>query len=261
MDGQATHAEIFRTRAYAKVNLALGVGRGEGSDGLHRICSWMHSIELCDEIEISVLAPGQESEYSIGWAQSIGADQPVEWTIEQDLGVRAHKVVEEHMGKQLPVRIRISKSIPAGGGLGGGSADASGVLRGLNELFGLGLEQHTLVELAMKLGSDIPFFLDGDRAMPRPAIVEGFGDQITRNASDHTGVALTLIVPKFGCHTGKVYGVFDELVEGTHELGSDRIRSLTTLDSIDASMLFNDLTSAAYSVAPELGVQYPPAPR
>ncbi len=256
MDVQNAYGDVFRTRVHAKVNLVLGVGREDEANGLHPICSWMHAIDLCDEIEIRQVPEQQDTEYIVRWARGDGKDVPVEWAIEDDLGVRAHKVVEEHVGRRLPVRLRLIKSIPAGGGLGGGSADAGGVLMGLNVLFDLQLDHQTLVKLAMKLGSDIPFFLDPghlDHPAPRPAIVQGFGDQITRLSSDHVGTPITLIVPSFGCHTGKVYQAFDAMVDAGHTLDAHRVQGIASQGLIDDSDWFNDLAVPAAMVATELG--------
>ncbi|PCI09103.1 hypothetical protein COB72_07115 [bacterium] len=252
MNAQNAHADVFRTRVYAKVNLVLGVGPRDDLNGLHPICSWMHAIDVCDKIEIRKVPEQQESEYVVVWAQGDGSVVPVEWAIADDLGVRAHKVVEEYVGRQLAISLRVLKSIPAGGGLGGGSADAAGVLMGINELFSLKLGHQTLVKLAMKLGSDIPFFLDPGRSVPRPAIVEGFGDQITRLDSGHAGTLITLIMPAFGCHTGKVYRVFDAMVGSEHTLDKDRVVQLASQRLRDESALFNDLAKPACTVVPEL---------
>lgn len=254
MDAQNAHGDVFRTRVHAKVNLVLGVGRVDEATGLHPICSWMHAIDLCDEIEICKLDGEQESNYTVGWAHNDSVDTPVEWAIGNDLGVRVHEVVEEHVGRRLPINLRVSKSIPAGGGLGGGSADGAGVLMGLNELFDLQFDYPTLVKLAMKLGSDIPYFLDPGYLVPRPAIVQGFGNQISRVSTDHVGTPITLIMPGFGCHTGKVYQAFDAMVDVGHTLDTDRVRNIASQGSIDDSSWFNDLAEPAAKVAPELGI-------
>lgn len=245
--------DIFRIRMHAKINLALAVGQAEPSSGLHPICSWMHAIELADQIKIHRLPEGQESSYAIGWAQRTGNDKPVEWSIQDDLAACAHKAIQSHLGRILPVEVQVSKSIPAGGGLGGGSANAAGVLMGMNELFDLELGHRELVEVAMTLGSDIPFFLNAQNQQPQPAIVEGFGDLITRLSPRRAGTELTLILPSFGCHTGKVYRAFDEIVEPAHGLQSELVYDLAMADSIDSDGLFNDLTAGACAVALELG--------
>jgi 4-diphosphocytidyl-2-C-methyl-D-erythritol kinase len=252
--------DSIRTRVYAKVNLALSVGgviraSGENNDGLHPICSWMHAINLCDEIEIHRLRSDEDSNYAVGWAICGSPDLPADWDLDRDLAARMHRVVEDHIGEKLPVSMRVSKSIPAGGGLGGGSADAAGVLLGLNELFGLDLDYTELVQIAIKLGSDIPFFIDPEHTIPRPAVVEGIGDQITRLGRVHEGTPITLFFPQFGCHTGEVYQAFDVLIDNDpkHTLQTDRIKEISSRSLITSHDLFNDLATPAAKVAPALG--------
>jgi len=185
--------DILLIRAHAKVNLALAVDRVNES-GLHPICSWMHGVELHDEIEIRRVPDGRESKYAIGWKQANSDDLPVAWDQSTDLSVRAHILVETYVGRSLGVQLRVSKAIPAGGGLGGGSSDAAGVLMGLNTLFALGLDQQTLAGLAMSLGSDVPFFIDGGidsvYPSPRPALVRGVGGSVERVECRHAGTAI-----------------------------------------------------------------------
>ncbi len=240
-------------RAHAKVNLALAIGKASTPGGLHRICSWMHAIELSDRIEIRPLSKGQESVYAIGWAQPNKPDEPVDWDVEQDLAAGAHKLLEAHVGHQLGAAIRVSKSIPAGGGLGGGSSDAASVLMGINTLFDLQLDQTTLIGLAMELGSDIPFFLDPGKQIPRAAIVEGFGDTITRVETNCSGEPITLIFPGFGCHTGRVYQAFDAQANADHAMDAAKVKMLASERRVNPHGLLNDLASAAMKVAPELG--------
>jgi len=247
----------FRGCAYAKVNLALTVARPAEPGGLHPVCSWMHAINLFDEIEIDRLGDGAEPVYELGWKSGDEPDSAlseVEWTIEDDLAVRAHRALEASIGRSLPVRLRVSKRIPAGGGLGGGSSDAASVLVGLNQVFDLGLSRVQLVALGLGLGSDVPFFIDPDRAIPRPAIVEGIGGAITRLDQHHDGLEITLFIPRFGCETGQVYQTFDELVGAMHRLDEGRVRRCGDLKVLDNDALFNDLASPAEVVEPRLGV-------
>lgn len=216
---------------------------------MHPICSWMHAIDLHDEIEIQALDVGDESSYKIFWDQD-GKRIPVEWSVEQDLAVCAHKAIESEIGRALPIRLRVAKRIPAGGGLGGGSADAATVLRGLNQLFDLKLDQKQVCEIASSLGSDIPFFVESDHEIVRPAIVEGFGEQITRFDTNHSGTPITLFFPNFGCPTSQVYRAFD--LRADHDLDSDRVRSLVGSSQLDTQGLFNDLSQAAIEVVPVL---------
>jgi len=242
----------FQTRAYAKLNLALSVGApidapGTSHHGYHPICSFMHAIDLFDEIEIERLGDAEPSRFDIKWIGEDGSVSPVKWEVEKDLVFRAHAALEEHVGVALPCVIRVLKSIPAGGGLGGGSSDAASVLVGLDQVFGLGVSE--LLMLAIKLGSDIGYFIDGSPP-PRAAIVSGFGEHIERVDANHSGNEITLIIPPFGCSTGLVYGAFNK--ESPSAIDESRVRQLIPADTLDDSTLFNDLASSACAIAPEL---------
>jgi 4-diphosphocytidyl-2-C-methyl-D-erythritol kinase len=240
--------DAIHARAHAKINLALAVGpplpAGGAHAGYHPIASWMHAIDLHDDITLS-RAP--ETRYDLAWAD--GA--PVEWSPDADLCVRAHRAVESLVGRMLPVRLRVRKSIPAGGGLGGGSADAGAVLLALRELFALELDDGALAACAHTLGTDIPFFVDPDawdaRLAPRPAIVSGLGDRTER--TERRSDPLTLVCPPFGCPTGAVYRAFD--AEPTQGCDEARVRALAA-GPIDPHALFNDLARPAERVEPRL---------
>ncbi len=242
-------------RAHAKLNLALAVGPpvddpGSKTHGYHPICSYMHAIDVHDSIEI---VRDTETRYDIHWVQSDGTTRAVEWAIEGDLIVRAHRAIEQRAGRALPCSIRCSKSIPAGGGLGGGSSNAASVIVGLNHLFGLGFEQSALVEIAMTIGSDIAYFIDGFHSPPRPAVVSGFGDQIERVHTTHADQAVTLIFPSFGCPTGEVYRAFDSIVDcdlpDTH-----RVECVVDAEVLGDDLIMNDLYRPARAVQPALGL-------
>lgn len=88
-----------------------------------------------------------------------------------NLCIKAYRALSEKVGGLPPVRICLHKCIPVGGGLGGGSSDASSVLRGLDGMFSLGLSEKELMDVAASVGSDCPFFI-----LNRPAYAEGRGD-------------------------------------------------------------------------------------
>lgn len=238
-------------KAYAKVNLALAVGAPDAArDGMHPIASWMHAIDLADDVVIERHDGPPLAQHHVVWHDG----SPVEWPAQDDLAVRAHLLLEREIGRPLPVRIEVIKRIPAGGGLGGGSADAAAVLMGLDELFGLGLGERRLQDMAWRLGSDIPFFIDAGEdgvgmGPPRPALVMEFGDRIERLAPAEA--ELLLACPPFGCATGRVYGAFDEAGPGQLAMGA--VRGLALARPIEAGALFNDLASAAEAVEPALG--------
>lgn len=250
-------------RASAKINLALAVDRPIETGphaGMHPIASWMAPIDLADTVTIERTGPGDGSRFEIRWADG----RPVEWPRASDLGVRAHALLEREAGP-LGVRVTVEKRIPAGGGLGGGSADAGAVLRGVNALFGLGFPTDRLRALATELGSDVPFFIPegpgpgeppatGLGTGPSTGLVTGLGNQIERLLSPSLGpgpVPLLLIVPPYGCPTGEVYRAFDGAPPQVFR--ETEVAEMARASEIDPADLFNDLARPAAMVRPELG--------
>jgi 4-diphosphocytidyl-2-C-methyl-D-erythritol kinase len=92
---------------------------------------------------------------------------------DQDLVIRAAQALKQATGSRLGADITVTKRIPMGGGLGGGSSDAATVLMALNHLWGTGLTRARLMEVGLKLGADVPFFIFGDNAF-----VTGIGEQM-----------------------------------------------------------------------------------
>lgn len=239
----------LRIRAHAKINLALAVAPPD-ADSMHPIASWMAPIDLADDIELTRLPDGEPARITVRWASG----DPVGWPLDQDLARRAHATLEADLRTRLPVRITVTKSIPAGGGVGGGSADGAAVLRGLDSVFALRLPGERLRAIASTLGSDLPFFIDDalpPADAPRPALVTGLGDRIERlpRVPGH----LVLLLPPFGCPTGEVYRAFDRLPpHPPHPLRVSAVATLARAGALDTHALFNDLAPAAEAVRPEL---------
>lgn len=251
---------MVRCRAYAKVNLCLAVSgpEPEGSfrPGWHKIASWFVPVALWDDIEIERSSVG--SRYERAWASDAPRPTPIEWPEGSDLAVRAHRLLEEWAGRALPVRMRIAKRIPAGGGLGGGSSDAAAVLRGVSALYSLGIEPREMRSLSARLGSDVAYFIPvegGDRGLdgaPAPALVRGFGDVI-EPAAGYRGTIM-LLVPGFGCATPEVYRALDAL--GPRPFREDRVVRMARegIGAGGGAALFNDLLAPAEVVEPRLRI-------
>lgn len=249
---------IDTIHTYAKINLILQVAPpitdpANPNHGMHPICSWMHAIDLSDQITIEQ-AQGHQSTFDIHWAADWKSGRrPVEWDTASDLIFRAHALLESEAARPLPVNITASKSIPAGGGLGGGSSNAAGTLMGLNDLFDLGYDEPQLQSIALKLGSDIPFFIDINSyrvgIAPKPAVVSGLGNQINRTPRQSGPVMLLL--PNFGCSTRDVYKAFDEL-GSMRTLDPKQILKAATANNINPAALINDLTDPAIKAQPKL---------
>ena len=118
-------------QAPAKLNLALSVGPPD-QRGMHPICTWMVTISLCDDLLVTRLDEGRLSRYAILWHPDALRPLEIDWPVPRDLAVRAHLALEQHVGRPLPVQLKLDKRIPVGGGLGGGSSDAAAIEIQLN---------------------------------------------------------------------------------------------------------------------------------
>jgi len=232
--------------APAKINLALAVGPPRESDSLHPICSWFAPINLTDELRITRLEEDRLSRYAILWHEDALRPTAIDWSITKDLAVRAHMLLEREVGRTLPVQLKLTKRIPVGAGLGGGSSNAAAMLLGVCELFDLDITDQRLAELALSLGSDVPFFLK-----PGPALVEGVGQSV-ESAPPLAGhpTALALLFPNFACPTAAVYRAFDE--RPTRPMRDHAVRELARAPRLISADLFNDLADPAQRVAPDL---------
>ena len=246
-------------RAHAKVNLALAVGpplppTAGAHAGFHPICSWMHAIDLFDDLTITRLRDHEPSRHEITWAVDAPRPSPIDWPVEKDLCVRAHRAIERLVGRALPLHLSLRKRTPVGGGLGGGSSDAAVTIRALNTLFDLNLSPQPQLDIARTLGSDVAFFLGAPSplAPPPPAIVSGLGERLEPQAP--VPGCLLLILPPMGCPTGPVYRAFDAAPSAP--LNEPRVRAIAARAAREARVpdadLFNDLAAAAFAVAPAL---------
>jgi len=231
-------------QAHAKLNLALSVGSPGPPKGYHPIASWMVLLELADTVELLPLEPGLSHE--IVWAPEAPKPSPIDWPVEQDLAVRALGLVADRLP---PVRVRVSKRVPVGGGLGGGSSDAAAVLllaRRLNS----SLSIDELLEAGAQLGSDVPFFILAEESR-RSMIVTGFGEQVEPVPASVPQLGVDLVIPEFGCATPMVYRRWDELSPSHREPDAGAVHKLAN-SRLDPSHFFNDLESPASSLYPEL---------
>ncbi len=139
----------YRTKAYAKVNIGLKI-IGKRDDGYHLISSYFLLIPLYDEIEVEIK---EGSGCSI-----IGNEGYL--TSKEDLMAKAARLYKDRTGLEFSLNIKIKKNIPSEAGLGGGSSDASAVLKLLNSHFNK-LSDTDLMELSKDIGADVPFFVSG----------------------------------------------------------------------------------------------------
>jgi len=173
--------------AFAKVNRSLAVV-GKRPDGYHELDTVFQTIDLSDAL---VFGPSDGLE--------LACDDPSVPRGDENLVVRAARALAERAGIAPRAAIRLSKRIPAGAGLGGGSSDAASALVGLRALWGLELDDAALADVAAGLGSDVSFFLVGGLARGT-----GRGERIAP-LPDPAREWLVLLSPPFPLPTPAVY--------------------------------------------------------
>lgn len=186
--GRAPTAGALTLAAPAKLNLFLHV-TGRRADGYHTLESLLVPIDLADTVELVDRADG-----AIARAADVAGVHE-----RDDLSLRAAHALKEASGASRGVTIRLTKRIPQGAGLGGGSSDAASVLLGLNRLWSLRLSRAELMCVGATLGADVPFFIGGGAALAR-----GIGEALTPMSVPTLWVALAM--PTVRVPTGTIFG-------------------------------------------------------
>ncbi len=220
--------------APAKLNLFLHVV-GRRGDGYHLLQTVFRLIDFGDTLHFARREDGQ-----IQRMNELDGVLP-----EQDLCVRAARLLQQECGCRLGVDITLDKYIPMGGGLGGGSSDAATTLLALNDLWELNLPRARLMQLGLKLGADVPFFILGENAY-----AEGVGEQLQAVFLPDAWYAV--LFPPVQIATAQIFAQLTEadmklphpeLTQGSISL---RIRGLSLAE------LRNDLQPVACGLYPEV---------
>jgi len=154
----------LKIQARAKINWTLDVV-GVLPNGYHDLDMLMQSVTLCDQM---TMEDADELTLSVRMGGSfVPAD-------ETNLVLRAARALQQHSGCTKGARITLRKYIPVAAGMGGGSSDAAAALKGLNVLWGLGLDDDTLEEIGLTIGADVPFCIRG--GLQR---AQGVGERLT----------------------------------------------------------------------------------
>jgi len=173
--------------APAKLNLSLKV-LGRRPDGYHLLETVFRFIDYADTIKIAVRDDDQ-----VILENPIPGVEP-----EQDLTVRAARLLQQVGKKKLGASLRVTKRIPMGGGLGGGSSDAATVLLALNRLWDCGLDRKQLMKVGLSLGADVPVFVFGENAF-----ATGVGEELT--ALEVPDAWYVVLHPKVHVPTAKIF--------------------------------------------------------
>jgi len=230
---------VVEVAAPAKINLALLVGPVR-PDGFHEIASLMLPVTLADRVVVE-RTPGTGLEVACDVAPG-----------EQNLAARLVRELETRLERTFEVRITISKHVPHGGGLGGGSSDAAATLVALERLFDLDLSPRLRYEVALAIGSDVPFFL-----WPGPQLAMGRGQVL--KPVELPELDLVIAAPDLGLSTAAVYGWRDEDAQTTLKQFAPRAGELASAvqavaGAADvAALVQNDLEAAVVARRPEVG--------
>ncbi|NLS44857.1 MAG: 4-(cytidine 5'-diphospho)-2-C-methyl-D-erythritol kinase [Firmicutes bacterium] len=242
-------------KAQAKLNLTLRV-LGARPDGFHNIESVVQSVDLHDQIYLRTGSPN----YSRGGLKETdirltcnNLDIPRD---RSNLATGAALALSKLLQVRAPIEINITKGIPVGAGLGGGSADAAALLVGLNRLWGANLCPDGLMSVGESLGADIPFCIKGGTG-----VIRGKGEQV-ESLPTPDNLWFVISTPPVKISTACVYNKFNESTMGTgvydpfaetNDITSRISRAITegNIQSIP-SRLINHLEPAALTIAPEI---------
>lgn len=230
-------------QACAKINLALDV-TGKRENGYHEVKMIMQSIDLCDDLVFEKLPDGsgiilETDSGMLNEEQASGTD---------NLIVKAARLLSEHTKRNFDVRIILSKRIPIAAGLAGGSADAAATLRGLNRIFELNLSNDTLRKLAVKLGADVPFCVEGGLCL-----CEGIGEVLTP-LTPLPSCPTVICKPPVFVSTKEVYSEYDALADATHPDIDAMLEAISGYDAAGVSnLLSNTLECVTKKLYPVIG--------
>lgn len=233
------------TRVPGKVNLQLSVGP-LGADGFHEVTTVFQAISLFDDVTVTEGKAGSGTTISVTGQTANGVPADA-----SNLAIRAAQLMMKEFELSPDLEIKLKKEIPVAGGMAGGSADAAGVIVGLDSLYELGLSRDEMEKIASQIGSDVPFSLSGG-----VAIGTGRGDQIT-TALAKGSYTWVLALSSQGLSTPAVYQECDRLREGlsiaSPQVSEPLMQALRAGDSKAlGKSLLNDLQAAACSLRPAL---------
>ena len=188
---------IIQKKAYAKINLYLKI-LNKLPSGYHNIYTIMQKISLCDDIIININPSDTQNINIICNDKAIPTDK-------NNTVYKSAELFFERANVSVDIEITIDKKIPSQAGLGGGSSDAGAVLLGLNEYYNFILSETDLIEIAAKIGADVPFFAKNANC----AICEGIGEIVTPYYIDLSGLLCLIVKPAYNISTKQAYEDWD----------------------------------------------------
>ena len=221
-------------KANAKINIGLLI-KGKRPDGYHLLETLFYPVELYDSIEMEPTHSDQVIIEMVGFDEQIPLEKNLIW--------KAWDRLKKAAPNTGGVHITVNKGIPAGAGLGGGSSDAGNVLKGLNEMFDLGLSLDELATIATPLGADVPFFVYN-----KPLLARGIGNEFQQIDLD-IPYDIRVITPEIHSSTVEAY-------QGLNLAECDPNRSLESLINLPIEnwkdQVVNDLEAPILAKYPQI---------
>jgi len=225
---------MMRIRSFAKVNLGLEVLR-KRKDGYHEIRTLFQSINLYDDLEFieirsdDILLDGDDP--SIPWSKN-------------NLIFKAASLLKEKYIRSRGVKIQVTKRVPAGRGLGGGSSNAAMTLYALNRMWELCLDKKELMALGKGIGADVPYFFEGGLCLG-----SGRGDEITV-LPDLEPLFCVLVLPPISIPTASIYQRYQPSLTSTFK----ESKIIRFLERQEFDLLENSLEETVFTLHPQLKV-------
>ena len=224
----------MKIKSFAKINLGLEI-RGKREDNYHEVSTLLQTIDFFDVLEFRST---EKSEILLR-----GDDKTISWDSD-NLIFRTALLLKEQYDVTQGVEIHVTKNIPPGKGLGGGSSNAAVTLHVLNKSWRLGLEKKALMDLGKQLGADVPFFLEGGLCLG-----SGRGDDITP-LSDINPLFCLLILPSFSIQTAHIYSHFPSSL--TSQNKDSKIIKFLEDEKREFGLLENRLEETVFRLYPQL---------
>jgi len=220
--------------SYSKVNIGLKV-LSQRDDGYHNIYTIFQELNFGDSIDIEKRDCGFKIIANVDWIP----------TNKSNICYKAYTEIKKEFSEVKGIHIKIDKKIPIGSGLGGGSANAAALLKGIKNIYKLEVTESKLEEIGGEVGADVPFFIRG-----KTQLGEGIGDKLTQLPKAIIGTYL-LVIPKISIRTEWAYSVIKNRLNDQNK--NAKFSSFINEDYSSLQIFENDFEQIVIPAYPEIG--------
>jgi len=220
--------------SFSKVNIGLKV-LSQRDDGYHNIYTIFQELNVGDSIDIEKRDHGFKIITNVDWIP----------TNKSNICYKAYTEIKKEFSEVKGLHIKIDKKIPIGSGLGGGSANAAALLKGIKKIYKLEVTESKLEEIGGEVGADVPFFIRG-----KTQLGEGIGDKLTQLPKAIIGTYL-LVIPKISIRTEWAYSVIKNRLNNQNK--NAKFSSFINEDYSSLQIFENDFEQIVIPAYPEIG--------